>query len=397
MTRTSEIGCIYVNLGVQMRTGLLSSMKANMPMGTQTPGESDIVARQALRLQRFFMSVATYASCGVLAQICAWLGYLPSALPAQWLMGAMLVNGIFYGIFRSDLNLRLRDPSMTEIQLIASMFAVMALVYYADAARGAFLMLFPVPLLFGSLRLRQMEMLRVSAVGIVGFMVVIVVSSVRHPEQVQLGLEIVNLLALTGVMVFVALLSGYISRVRVELSKLLRKIEDMAQKDALTGVFNRRHLNETLVNELQRYERQARQGIVLCMVDIDHFKRVNDSFGHPVGDQVLVAVAQSLGQSIRSIDYLARYGGEEFLMLLDIPATQDWMIVCERARVGINKLQISAINNQRVSVSIGVAHCVTGDSVAAMMSRADQALYQAKQDGRNCIRPVSRAEFCEAA
>jgi diguanylate cyclase (GGDEF)-like protein len=355
-------------------------------MATSIATESTTRAKQALRMRRFFMSVATYVACGLLAQLCAWLGYLPAALPWQWLLAAALVNGCFYGVFRSGLNLRLHDPSMTEIQLVASMFAVMALVYHADEARGAFLMLFPVPLLFGALRLRQAEMLRVSAVAIVGYMVVIGILSVRQPQRVQLGLEGVNLLALTGVMVFVALLGSYISRVRVELSKSLVKIGDMAQKDSLTGVFNRRHLNETLVQELQRHVRQGRRGLVLCMVDIDHFKQINDTYGHPAGDEVLALVAKALGQAIRSVDYVARYGGEEFALVLDMAPTDDWLMVCERARVQVNKLQMAVVDNHPVSVSIGVAHCLPGDAVPALLARADKALYRAKEDGRNCIR-----------
>jgi diguanylate cyclase (GGDEF)-like protein len=186
--------------------------------------------------------------------------------------------------------------------------------------------------------------------------------------------------------VFVALLGSYISRVRVELSKSLVKIGDMAQKDSLTGVFNRRHLNETLVQELQRHVRQGRRGLVLCMVDIDHFKQINDTYGHPAGDEVLALVAKALGQAIRSVDYVARYGGEEFALVLDMAPTDDWLMVCERARVQVNKLQMAVVDNHPVSVSIGVAHCLPGDAVPALLARADKALYRAKEDGRNCIR-----------
>ena len=346
--------------------------------------------KQTLRLQRFFMSVWTYAACGSLAQICAWLGYLPPHLPAVWMLGALCVNGVFYAMIRSDLNLRLHDPSMTEIQLIVSMFAVMALVYHAEEVRGAFVMLYPVPLLFGALRLRFFKILRVSFVGILGHVVVIAVLRIQHPERVKLDLELVNVLALTGVMLFVALLSGYINRVRAELSRSLEKIGELAQKDSLTGVFNRRHLNDTLEQELQRFARQSRRGLIVCMLDIDKFKAINDSFGHPAGDAVLVAVAQALGQSIRSIDYLARYGGEEFAILLDMAPDDDWMMVCERARAQIHQLRIDAVACQPVTISIGVAHCVDGDSAASLLAQADKALYRAKEEGRNCVRMAKR-------
>ncbi|MDE2418682.1 MAG: GGDEF domain-containing protein [Burkholderiales bacterium] len=356
---------------------------AAAPVLTRKPSEA---SKQALRMRRFAMAVATYAGCGLFAQICAWLGFLPPWLPTWWCVGAAVVNTLFYLAIRSGYNLRLRDPSMTELQLVASMVAVMVLVYHADAARGALLMLFPVPLLFGVLRLRLLQMLRVGLVAVAGYAVVIVVLLVREPQRIELNLELVNLLSLSAVMVFVALMCAYISRVRVELSRSLAKIEDMAQMDALTGVFNRRHLDATLLLELQRWGRRSRSGLVLCMVDVDHFKQINDTYGHAVGDDVLVAVAQALGTSIRANDYLARFGGEEFVILLDMSSAEDWLTVCERARRQIEVLQIAAIDNTPVRISMGVALCAHGDTAATLLERADKALYRAKAEGRNCIR-----------
>jgi len=343
-------------------------------------------AKQGLRMRRFAMSVATYAGCGLFAQICAWLDFLPRWLPLWWFAGAAAVNLLFYIAIRTGQNLRRRDPSMTELQLVVSMLAVMVLVYHADAARGALLMLFPVPLLFGVLRLRLFQMLRVGLFAVIGYMAVILLLLIREPHRIQLDLELLNLLSLSSVMIFVALMCSYISEVRVELSKSLVKIEDMAQTDALTGVFNRRHLNATLALELKRVMRRARGGLVLCMVDVDHFKKINDTYGHAVGDDVLVAVAQALGQSIRANDYLARFGGEEFVILLDMSFADDWLSVCERASAQVAALQIPGINNSPVRVSMGVALCEQTDTIATLLERADKALYRAKSDGRNCIR-----------
>jgi hypothetical protein len=233
---------------------------------TESPSIADARgthAKQSLRIRRFLMSVATYIACGLLAQVCAMLGFLPLWLPAWWALGAALINLGFYMVLRTGGNLRLRDPSMTEVQLVTSMVAVMALIYHTDAARGVFLMLFPVPLLFGALRLNLFQIARVGAVGILGYAVVIGFLSTWHPERVQLGVEIVNLIALTGVMGFVTVMCAYISKVRVELSKSIATIREMAQRDALTGVFNRRHLMQTLEHEVKRCARKARRGLVL--------------------------------------------------------------------------------------------------------------------------------------
>ena len=347
---------------------------------------SSTAAKQALRIRRFMMSVATYLACGVFAEGCALLGYLPLWLPPVWVLGALVINMGFYLMLRSGRNLRLQDPSMTEVQLLVSMGAVMALIYHTDAVRGAFLMLFPVPLLFGVLRLNLLQIARVGIAGIVGYALVIAWMYRANPERVDWGVEMLNLFALSGVMGFVALMCAYISQVRVELSNSIATIREMAQRDALTGVFNRRHLMETLEHEVNRCARKARRGLVLCLIDLDHFKRINDTFGHPVGDDVLSAVGQCIGSSIRNIYYLARYGGEEFVVLLDIESGDEWRVVCERTRTQVEALTIEKAKGSRLSISIGAAQYVAGESALSLLDRADKALYLAKASGRNCIR-----------
>ncbi len=360
--------------------------KQNLPNSDDFSDYRAVADKQALRLRRFFMAVVTYAACGAFAQICAWLGYLPTWLPGWWLLGAVAINAMFFVVLRRGWNLRLSDPSMTEPQLIASMFAVMILIYHTDAARGVFLMLFPLPLLFGVLRLRLRQLARVGALGIGGYVAVIALLTINAPERVRLGVDLLNLLALSAVMGFVALMGAYISRVREELARSVSTIREMAQRDPLTGVLNRRHLMETLAREINRCERQVSHGFALCMIDLDHFKRINDTLGHPVGDDVLVAVAKCIGASLRGIDYLARYGGEEFVVLLEGAPGEHTLVACERIRSRVAELRLPILNGVTLSVSIGVAGYEAGDSLAALLERADQALYRAKEDGRNRVR-----------
>ncbi len=360
--------------------------KQNLPNSDDFPDYRAVADKQALRLRRFFMAVVTYAACGAFAQICAWLGYLPTWLPGWWLLGAVAINAVFFVVLRRGWNLRLSDPSMTEPQLIASMFAVMILIYHADVARGVFLMLFPLPLLFGVLRLRLRQLARVGALGIGGYVAVIALLTINAPERVRLGVDLLNLLALSAVMGFVALMGAYISRVREELARSVSTIREMAQRDPLTGVLNRRHLMETLAREINRCERQVSHGFALCMIDLDHFKRINDTLGHPVGDDVLVAVAKCIGASLRGIDYLARYGGEEFVVLLDGAPGEHTLVACERIRSRVAELRLPILNGVTLSVSIGVAGYEAGDNLAGLLERADQALYRAKEDGRNRVR-----------
>jgi diguanylate cyclase (GGDEF)-like protein len=186
-------------------------------------------------------------------------------------------------------------------------------------------------------------------------------------------------------MVFVCLMCGYISHVRAELGVAVKKIEELAHRDSLTGLFNRRHLMERLEMDIARYSRQHSRGVALCMVDLDHFKCINDSYGHPVGDQVLVEVGRCLVNSTREIDCVARYGGEEFIVLLDGLSEELALSTGERIRGQIQGLQIPGLEGQAMSVSIGIAYLKSGESPQNLIERADKALYLAKSDGRNRV------------
>jgi diguanylate cyclase (GGDEF)-like protein len=341
--------------------------------------------KQALRLRRFFMAVATYVFCAILGQVCAWLGYLPPWFPVWWAIGVAVVNGFFYFLLQSGQNLRFKDPSMTEAQLIFSMFAAMAIISVAREARGAFLIFLPVPMLFGALRLNFWQMARVGFIGLLGYACVIAVNWHQQPERVKISLEILYLLSLASVMIFVCLMCGYISNIREKLSSAVATINELARRDSLTGLFNRRDLMEKLDIEMARCKRKLRSGLTLCLVDVDHFKSINDKFGHPVGDDVLKLCGTCLLDSVRTTDYVARYGGEEFVLVLDADSEDLALQTCERVRKQVEQIRVETLADFSISVSVGVAHLIEGESVAGLIARADLALYEAKANGRNCV------------
>ncbi|WP_210543846.1 GGDEF domain-containing protein [Rhodoferax sp. PAMC 29310] len=348
-----------------------------------------IEAKQALRMRRFLMSVAMYVVCGALAQFGATLGYLPANLPMWWMLGAAMVNLVFFYLIRSGNNLRLRDPSMTELQLVFSMIAAMALISQADQARGAMLMFVPIPLLFGILYLNLRQIARVSIVGFLSYLLVIAFIFVTQPQRLIPTLEAFHLLILATAMIFVGLMCGYISKVRADLAEANREIEELANRDPLTGLFNRRRLMERLESDILRCNRLRTRGIILCMVDLDHFKQVNDTFGHPVGDEVLVMLGNSLLNSVRDIDCVARYGGEEFIVLLDADSDSDSddlaLVMSERIRAKVQELRVPSRPELLISVSIGVASLKNRESALDLITRADKALYLAKAAGRNRV------------
>ena len=161
--------------------------------------------------------------------------------------------------------------------------------------------------------------------------------------------------------------------------------------DALTGVANRRFFERRLREEVCAWERR-RDTLACLLVDIDHFKRVNDRHGHPTGDQALIQVAGALSEGLRSSDVLARFGGEEFVLLLPGTVLEEAEEVAQRLRANVARLNVSGKDNAslQLTVSIGLA-CLAPDTGASadaahwLLQQADSALYQAKAAGRNQV------------
>lgn len=167
----------------------------------------------------------------------------------------------------------------------------------------------------------------------------------------------------------------------------LQKQQVLVDTDPLTGVLNRRAFSRRLEAELSREKRRGR-GLALLVLDIDHFKAINDNFGHPVGDAVLQGLAKLLQRQARSYDSIARLGGEEFaLLIFDVNRKAAWQ-TAERVRQAIENHSCAPLATGDLTVSIGIAQGPTHghDSFDDMFSRADQALYEAKRGGRNqCV------------
>jgi diguanylate cyclase (GGDEF)-like protein len=172
----------------------------------------------------------------------------------------------------------------------------------------------------------------------------------------------------------------------VETRKTLEvELRILATTDPLTGVYNRRRLLELGEYECLR-EARNRRGMSLLALDIDHFKRVNDSHGHGVGDETLVRFVQACSACLRAMDTLGRSGGEEFSVLLPETGLADAREVAERMRGAVECCVMNAgLDTFRVTVSIGVAQLREGESFEALMARADLLLYEAKDAGRNRV------------
>lgn len=182
-------------------------------------------------------------------------------------------------------------------------------------------------------------------------------------------------------------LAGAFNRMADQLEQSQAALKELAIHDSLTGLFNRREFERQLREEAERSRRFGRP-FVLLMLDIDHFKAVNDTHGHPAGDEALRAVAALLSGEVRSVDTVARYGGEEFAVLMPETAGSGGLTMAERIRVSIASQAITVAQGQAVNltVSIGVATFAEGaGSERELVAAADGALYAAKAAGRDQV------------
>ena len=177
----------------------------------------------------------------------------------------------------------------------------------------------------------------------------------------------------------------YIQNV-TEVASYEKKLVDMNMKDGLTGIFNRRFLETKLAEEFNRHKRYG-GGYSIIMFDIDHFKKVNDTYGHQCGDFILRSISLRISSLVRNVDFLARYGGEEFCCVLPETRIPAAIKVAERFRDAVERQENNFDGNLiQVTISLGVAEFkTTMESPGILMKKVDKALYRAKREGRNRV------------
>jgi diguanylate cyclase (GGDEF)-like protein len=179
-----------------------------------------------------------------------------------------------------------------------------------------------------------------------------------------------------------------------KLEQALETINELAIRDELTGAHNRRHLMDLIDGEKERSDRNGRT-FCLCLLDIDFFKRINDTYGHTAGDTVLREFAHTVQRLVRGTDTFGRYGGEEFMLMLPETRAEDALALAERVRAAVEQLRcVEGGSEITITVSIGVTEYRAGEAVGQTVGRADEALYLAKSTGRN--RVVPHGQDCAA-
>ncbi|GAB6093819.1 GGDEF domain-containing protein [Desulfatiferula olefinivorans] len=342
---------------------------------------------QTLRIKRFFIAFASYLMWLGLAALFYVQGItrLTGKAFTVAVVTVIVVNILIYAVFRTGLNKRFKDPSLTLFQMILATIWAMVVVYYTDTARSLVLMLYLVVFVFGLFRLRVRQFMALSLFAVLSYGLVLLLLFVRHPEAVDRRLDLLSIVVLATVLPWFSLVGGYITHLRKQVSAALCTIERLAIIDDLTQVFNRRQMYSILEQQKALGDRGIHP-FSICIFDLDHFKTVNDTYGHVAGDIILKTVAQEVHKNLRDIDHIARYGGEEFILILTNSGSREAMICAKRIRVMVREMRFESMPEDfRITISVGVTKYQPTEPIQSAINRADTALYRAKAGGRDRV------------
>ncbi|NBD19140.1 diguanylate cyclase [Aquabacterium fontiphilum] len=329
-----------------------------------------------------------------------------------WVLMAYIWVGMptFYLLVRTDLSSRLGNPGMDLPQCLYAIVAILFAYVITGPVRSSVLMLVSLVLVFGMFTLSARQVVIMGVFTVLGLGVVMTAMVWQHPDLFDARLEFIKFVltactlpALSAVAFYVAQVRERLVQRKQALREALARLEQVAMRDELTGLYNRRHMQALVEQQALRQQRSG-EGFCLAIIDLDHFKQINDRLGHQAGDQVLGTFARVAGEVMRQTDTLARWGGEEFLLMFTAPdpGTPGVEAALDRLRRAAAAAHWPA--GIHVTFSAGVTAHPLGEPLHETLERADRGLYEAKAAGRNrtvvlpapsATRPTMQGELAE--
>jgi diguanylate cyclase (GGDEF)-like protein len=336
---------------------------------------------------------ASYVIDAFLLLIYAQAGTIPATIGPAYAGCGLFFVGCCIAISEMGFNDRFKDHYLVTPQSIISMLIMLAFAYIAPEVGVMFLCTLFVVFSFSSLRSTPRQTAIVWTAMALGLAWLFLLTdkpiSMPHDSYLERFATMTVFILTIGRCMFIGIFSSSMRqslyKSGVELKKAYKRIEELAELDELTGSFNRRCIMRMLDDEIARAHR-AKTPCSIALIDLDWFKRINDAYGHPTGDEVLRTFAITVFANIRNIDRFGRYGGEEFLLMLpDTPGDAAARIL-DRLRAIIADLDWSAFSpGMQVTISAGVATLRPDERPDGFLARTDSALYAAKAQGRNRI------------
>lgn len=338
------------------------------------------------------LALALMASSACVMLMIAAASSQVNAVAVQW-WAAMSVGGlvVMTAFIRSGETARLKDPSLTVPQMVWTITSGAVAYVLAGDARGVVPSVLAMILFFGTFGLSVAEVIGIGVYALLAF--ACAVAATTRLDAGPFGyLDTAYALMVLIVLGGSIALNLRIQRIRARLheqrealAQALAVNRELATRDDLTGLPNRRAMQDLMELERRRSLRSGRP-LLVAELDIDHFKRINDTHGHATGDRALQAFAGVVRNCVRDTDVLARWGGEEFVLLLSDTQMDDARELLERVRGAVAAMEIPHTSGMlSLTVSAGLAQHLPQDTLEATLERADQALYTAKSLGRNRV------------
>ena len=368
--------------------GIGSKIGVNEPLTTK-----ELARRSARRRPTYIAQAVSYLISAVILALYSYAGTITIAVSVAYLICGITATAT--GLYLSEINFndRFKDPYLTVPQTIVGMTIQLGAIYLAPEVGFYFIFILFIVLSFGALLMNARETATVWTYSTIGLTALLLMTdkAVAMPMATWTERALVLVCAVTA-LGRCASTGLYGSTMREtlykrgnELKAAHARIEELAQVDELTGLLNRRYIMKTLNEEMARAQRFG-GACSVAIIDLDFFKRINDQYGHPIGDEVLRTFAITLFANLRAVDKLGRYGGEEFLMILPDTAKDQALRTLDRLRSIASEVDWAAISTvMNVTMSAGISEVRKEDSAADILARADAALYNAKDAGRNRV------------
>ncbi|MCK0155177.1 GGDEF domain-containing protein [Alcanivorax sp. S6407] len=298
-------------------------------------------------------------------------------------------HALFVTFMVLGLNRRLAEPAMILPLMVWSTTGLLVTAAVVDQARLCVMLIFFAIVQLGVLQASLRQFIFLAVYCVLGYAIVLGIVWIYWPEVVDVQGEWIQW-ALFSVMVLgVTLLAAEISNIRTllgrrnaQLADVVERIHDMAVKDELTGFYRRRHAMELLGKACSQSARGA-FSLAVAYADLDFFKRINDQYGHGMGDMVLQRFAEVVSRHLSGQDFAARLGGEEFMLVLPVSDEQEARHLVEGILMGMRSQRFAEAPDLTVTLSAGLAMLAPGENPAQVIRRADAALYRAKETGRD--------------
>jgi diguanylate cyclase len=352
-----------------------------------------LAQRAARRRPTYIAQAVSYLISAVILALYSYAGTISIGVSVVYLICG--ITTIAAGLYLSEINFNdgFKDHYLTVPQTIVSMTIQLGAIYLAPEVGFYFIFILFIVLSFGALLMNAAETAIVWTYSTIGLAALLLMTdkAIAMPMTTWTDRALVLACAVTA-LGRCASTGLYGSSMREalfkrgnELKKAHARIEELAQVDELTGLLNRRYIMKSLNEQMARAQRTGLTCSV-AIIDLDFFKRINDQFGHPVGDEVLRTFAITLSANLRTIDKFGRYGGEEFLVILPDTTKDEAVRILDRLRSIVSEVDWATLSGMmNVTMSGGISEVRQQDSADDILARADAALYRAKDAGRNRV------------